>query len=57
MGSGVTKVLSQSKVDEICGIVNSNHEIIRLDVAMYVAMTMKKLQGMELSKCEDMING
>jgi hypothetical protein len=41
---GVPKVLGQSKVDEVYGIVNSNHEVLWLNVAMYVAMIMKSFQ-------------
>ena len=42
--SGVPKVLGQSKVNEVYGIVNSNHEVMWLDVAMYVAMIVKSFQ-------------
>lgn len=45
MGSRVAKVLSQSEIDKIYPIVNSNHEIIGLDVTMYIVMSMKEFQG------------
>ena len=45
MVRGVAKVLSQSEVNEIYCIVNSDHEVVWLDVAVYVAVIMKRLQG------------
>ena len=45
MGSRVAKVLSQSEIDKIDPIVNSNHEIIGLDVTMYIVMSMKEFQS------------
>ena len=38
MGSGVMEVLSQSVIDEIYIVVGSDHEVIRLDITMYVVV-------------------
>ena len=43
--SGVAKGLSQSEVNKIYVVVHSNHEVIRLDVTMDVATSMKGFQG------------
>ena len=45
VGRGIAKVLSQSEVDEKYHIVNSNHEVVGLDVTMYIAANMKSFQG------------
>jgi hypothetical protein len=45
MGSGVIKVLSQSKVNEVYRFVDSNHEVIGLDITVYVVVNMKTFQG------------
>ena len=42
----MAKDLSQSEVNEIHPVVISDHEIIRLDVTMEVALRMEVFQGM-----------
>jgi hypothetical protein len=45
LGSGITKVLSESKIDEIYLAVEPNHEILRLDVTMNIMASMKGFQS------------
>ena len=45
VGRGIAEVLSQSEVNEIYLTVESNHEVIWLDVTMDIITSMKAFQG------------
>lgn len=48
MGSVIAKALSESEVDKIYALIEANHKIFGLDVAMYVIAGMKGFQCIEL---------
>ena len=50
LGSVITKILSQSEVNEVYAPIKSDHEIFRLDVMMNEVADMNAFQCVELDE-------